>query len=103
MSLRGARLIDGGILANNPVMVALTESTGPLQRVAIDIKAFSVGTTTDMPRHRRPLNRGGRLKWAPAAVDVLMRAQSDSATSKHDTSWAKRTFGGSTRPCRPGR
>jgi uncharacterized protein len=82
MSLRGARLIDGGILANNPVMVALTEAIGPLQRVAADIKAFSVGTTTDVPRHRRLLDRGGRLMWAPAAVDVLMRAQSDSATKQ---------------------
>ncbi|ARV85104.1 patatin [Mycobacterium intracellulare subsp. chimaera] len=82
MSLRGARLIDGGVLANNPVMVALTEAIGPLQRVATDIKAFSIGTTTDVPRHRRRLDRGGRLMWAPAAVDVLMRAQSDSATSQ---------------------
>jgi predicted acylesterase/phospholipase RssA len=82
MTLRGARLIDGGILANNPIMVALTEAFGPLQRRVTDIKAFSVGTTTDVPRHPRLLDRGGRLMWAPAAVDVLMRAQSDGATKQ---------------------
>ena len=82
MSLRGARLVDGGILANNPVMVALTEAIGPLQRAINEIKAFSVGTTTDVPRNSRLLDRGGRLTWAPAAVDVLMRAQSDGATKQ---------------------
>jgi uncharacterized protein len=81
-SLSGARLIDGGILANNPVMVAITEAIGPLRQPPEAIKVFSVGTTTDVPPHRRRLDKGGRLMWASAAVNVLMRAQSDSATKQ---------------------
>jgi predicted acylesterase/phospholipase RssA len=82
MPLRGARLIDGGVFANNPVMVAITEAVGPLGIDLSNVKAFSVGTTTDIPKHPRLLDRGGRLMWAPAAVDVLMRAQSDGATKQ---------------------
>ncbi len=82
MPLRGTRLIDGGVFANNPMMVALTEAVGPLGINISNVKAFSVGTTTDVPRHRRLLDNGGRLVWAPAAVDVLMRAQSEGATKQ---------------------
>lgn len=82
MPLRGARLIDGGVVANNPMMVALTEAVGPLGINISNVKAFSVGTTTDVPQHPRLLDHGGRLMWAPAAVDVLMRAQSAGATNQ---------------------
>lgn len=92
MRLRGARLIDGGALANNPVMVAVTEAIGPLGRKLDTIKAFSIGTTIDVPSHRRLLDRGGRLLWAPAAVDVLMRAQSASATKQARHFLGERAF-----------
>ncbi|MCU1701597.1 MAG: patatin [Mycobacterium sp.] len=82
MALHGTRLIDGGILANNPVMVALTEAIGPLKLQSDDIRAFSIGTTTDVPRRSRRLDRGGRLAWAGDAVEVLMRAQSENATNQ---------------------
>lgn len=81
-ALDGARLIDGGIWANNPAMVALTEAIGPLGHSLSAVRIFSVGTTTDVPRRRSRLDRGGLIPWAFDAVDVLMRAQSDSATKQ---------------------
>ena len=82
MSLDGARLVDGGVWANNPVMVALTEAVGPLGAPLEAMRVFSVGTTTDLPRRSRRLDRGGVLPWARDVVEVLMRAQSESATKQ---------------------
>ncbi|MCV7116400.1 patatin-like phospholipase family protein [Mycobacterium nebraskense] len=81
-ALAGARLIDGGIWANNPSMVALTEAIGPLGLPLEAVRIFSVGTTTDLPHRSRRLDRGGLIPWALDAVDVLMRAQSDCATKQ---------------------
>lgn len=82
MPLDGTRLIDGGIWANNPIMVALTEAVGPLQIPLEQIRIFSLGTTIDVRRRQRRLDRGGMLPWASDAVEVLMRAQSESAAKQ---------------------
>ena len=82
MPLDGARLIDGGIWANNPAMVALTEAVGPLSIPLEQIRIFSLGTTIDVRQRRRRLDHGGLLPWAGDAVEVLMRAQSESAAKQ---------------------
>lgn len=82
MVLAGSRLIDGGIWANNPAMVALTEAVGPLGRNLDAVRIFSVGTTTDMPHRSRRLDQGGLVPWSLDVVDVLMRAQGDSAAKQ---------------------
>jgi patatin-like phospholipase/acyl hydrolase len=82
MPLDGARLIDGGVWANNPAMVALTEAVGPLSIPLQQIRVFSLGTTTDVRHRRRRLDGGGLLPWAGDVVEVLMRAQSESAAKQ---------------------
>jgi len=82
LPLDGARLVDGGLWANNPAMVALIEAAGPLRVPLDDIRVFSLGTTTDVRHRGRRLDRGGLLAWASDAVEVLMRAQSESATKQ---------------------
>ncbi|WP_432098429.1 CBASS cGAMP-activated phospholipase [Streptomyces sp. WAC 04229] len=82
MPLDGARLIDGGVWANNPTMVALTEAVGPLSVPLKAIRVFSLGTTIDVRSRHRRLDRGGMLPWARDAVEVLMRAQSESAAKQ---------------------
>ncbi|GGX29958.1 hypothetical protein similar to Patatin [Streptomyces malachitofuscus] len=82
MPLDGARLIDGGVWANNPTMVALTEAVGPLSVPLKSIRVFSLGTTIDVRSRHRRLDRGGLLPWASDAVEVLMRAQSESAAKQ---------------------
>ncbi len=81
-ALDGSRLIDGGIWANNPAMVALTEAVGPLGVPLDAVRILTVGTTTDLRHRSKRLDRGGQIPWALDAVDVLMRAQSDSATKQ---------------------
>ncbi|MFI6519914.1 CBASS cGAMP-activated phospholipase [Spirillospora sp. NPDC050679] len=82
MPLDGARLVDGGVWANNPTMVALTEAVGPLGLPLEAIRVLSLGTTTEVRNRHRRLDHGGLLPWAGDAVEVLMRAQSESATKQ---------------------
>jgi patatin-like phospholipase/acyl hydrolase len=82
MPLDGARLVDGGLWANNPAMVALTEAVGPLGIPLEAIRMFSLGTTTEVRNRHRRLDHGGLLPWAGDAVEVLMRAQSESANKQ---------------------
>ena len=70
------RLIDGGVWANNPSMVALVECTGTLDVSADQIKMLSIGTFEHVTRRSRRLDRGGRLAWAPDAAAVMLHASS---------------------------
>lgn len=76
------RLIDGGIWANNPVIVAITEAVSMFGTPLQDIRILSIGTTRPTVIRPGRLDGGGRLVWAAAAVDVIMKAQSFSANTQ---------------------
>lgn len=80
--LAGSRLIDGGIWANNPAMVAVVEAVGTCEVPLGNLRVFSLGTTAEVRRRSHRLDRGGMLPWARAATDVLLRAQSISADNQ---------------------
>ncbi len=80
--LAGTRLIDGGVWANNPAMVAVVEAVGTCGVPLGDVHVFSLGTTVEIRHRSRRLDRGGLLPWARAAVDVILRAQSISANNQ---------------------
>jgi patatin-like phospholipase/acyl hydrolase len=75
------RLIDGGVWANNPAMVGVTEAVSMFGQPLQTIRVLSIGTTTEAKVRRRNLDRGGLLQWArsPNVVDVLMSGQSVGA------------------------
>lgn len=72
------RLIDGGVWANNPTMVAIIEAQGTLHVPLSAIHVLSIGTSETVNHRRAKLNAGGILSWASgnSAIDVVMRGQS---------------------------
>lgn len=80
--LDGNRLVDGGVWANNPVMVAITEAVGFLKSDLKDIFVFSLGTTAPIKKRRSFLNWGGLILWAKYAADLIMDGQSLAATKQ---------------------
>lgn len=74
--LRGLRLIDGGVWANNPTMVAIAEAINTFGRGPEEIAVFSLGTTTETIYRRPRLDSGGLFAWGREAIDVVLRGQS---------------------------
>jgi patatin-like phospholipase/acyl hydrolase len=72
------RLIDGGVWANNPAMVAIVEAVGTLNVAIPAISVMSIGTYDPVTKRPARLDEGGKLAWVRGAtiVDVVMRAQS---------------------------
>lgn len=83
-----SNLVDGGLCANNPAMVALVDSfqfERPSKRGAertqdlkCDVMMLSMGTgeQPSMPYDVNALSDGGRLDWAVPISDVIFESQS---------------------------
>lgn len=76
------RLIDGGVWANNPSMVAITEAHGPLGIPLSQIRVLSIGTFNEVADHDKKLDKGGYWQWRKTAVDVIMKGQSIGAANQ---------------------
>jgi patatin-like phospholipase/acyl hydrolase len=72
------RLIDGGVWANNPTMVAVVEAIKTLCVPREAIRVLSIGCSDPVVRRPKRLDWGGFLQWAigAAAIDVITRGQS---------------------------
>jgi patatin-like phospholipase/acyl hydrolase len=78
----GVRLIDGGVWANNPSMVALAEALGYLGQAQDSLAMLSIGTTqkavTSMDKHIT----GGLWTWRQKALEFVMAGQSRAAENQ---------------------
>ncbi len=77
----GLRLIDGGIWANNPVMVAIAEALGYLAQPVDAIAALRVGTTQEVVSASDFPHDSGDVLSASPVIDFMIRAQAQSARS----------------------
>ncbi len=73
------RLVDGGMWANNPVLVGVAEAVGLLGAPLSGIQALSLGTVAQIGHRAASLDRGGLWAWKRDATDVMLRAQSSGA------------------------
>jgi patatin-like phospholipase/acyl hydrolase len=75
------RLVDGGVWANNPTVVAIVEAYSTLGVPLTSMRALNIGTTDPIVKRPRRLDAGGKFAWAMnnAAVDVILHGQSIAA------------------------
>jgi predicted acylesterase/phospholipase RssA len=73
------RLVDGGVWANNPVVLGIAEAVSMLGVPLGSVRVLSIGTSSEVVRRKDKLDEGGLLRWAGAVVDVLLRGQSIGA------------------------
>jgi patatin-like phospholipase/acyl hydrolase len=58
----GLELVDGGVWANNPVMLAVAEALGYVGREQTEITALRIGTTEELyARRQSQLCEGRRI------------------------------------------
>jgi len=75
------RLVDGGVWANNPTVVAIVEAYSTLDVPLTSIRVLNIGTTDPIVKRHERLDSGGKIAWARnnAAIDVILRGQSLAA------------------------
>ena len=72
----GTGLIDGGVWANNPMLVATVEALAVLKWNPASIHMLSLGCIKE---DLKAPDDGGRIRWAKSAFDLFLQAQSRSA------------------------
>jgi Patatin len=72
----GHRLIDGGVWANNPSVVAIAEAVSMLDIPLTSIKVLNVGTIDQLTNHPKHLDHGGLLNWTKPIAPLILNAGS---------------------------
>jgi uncharacterized protein len=80
--LEGANLVDGGVWANNPTMVAVTEAGGELGLPLRCVRVLSLGTTSEVRPMDDALANGGLISWARRGPGLALDAQALTANNQ---------------------
>lgn len=72
------RYIDGGVWANTPVMIGLTEALAYCGATLDEISMLSIGTTASMINTAK-LSNAGKLGWAWNILDPIFAGQATGA------------------------
>lgn len=83
-SIDSSRLIDGGVWANNPSMVAVVEAITILGKTVDNLYLFNLGATQDLSNRPQVLDKGGLWAWKNDIVEVVFEAQSAGIASQMD-------------------
>jgi predicted acylesterase/phospholipase RssA len=75
------RLIDGGVWANNPSLVAIVEAVSSFGADLQQIRLFSLGTTSPAAARKKRLDHGGFAQWGSGGLEVLLKGQSVGAST----------------------
>lgn len=75
-SVRHNLMIDGGIWANNPALVAVAEAVGLLGKPLSSISLLSLGTSDEHQPAVSPLTEAGLFGWWRHGRGLLLRAPS---------------------------
>lgn len=78
---RGASYVDGGVWANCPALVAVTEALGFLGRKGQELDVLSIGTTST-PFNIAKLGRAGIFQWNKGLLDVALTAQVEASVAQ---------------------
>lgn len=80
-----ARLIDGGVFANNPSVLAIAEATSMLGVPPTAIRVLNIGTMDPFTDHADRLDTAGVAGWATSIAPLILTASSASNTglAKH--------------------
>jgi hypothetical protein len=83
MGSNGVPLLDGGLWANNPVMVGVVEAISILRQPMESLRVLSLGcTATPKTLSAATRKRGGTLKWAEPAFELIAHGQAATATNQ---------------------
>ncbi|RNL65403.1 patatin [Nocardioides marmoriginsengisoli] len=74
----GCQLVDGGVFANNPSVLAIAEAASMLGVPQDKIRVLNIGTMTPFVNHNDKLNTAGIARWGLKAVPLVLSAGSAS-------------------------
>ncbi len=73
--INNSRLVDGGVWANNPLMLGIVEAITALDADRSQMRAFSIGTTYSKNAYQDHFNTAGKLRWVSKMTNLFMTGQ----------------------------
>jgi hypothetical protein len=98
----GHRLVDGGVWANNPSVVGITEAVSMLGVPLAAVAVLNIGTMDQVSHHDRRLDTGGLVTWARQTVPLVLTAGSRGAQGIAEHLAGRHNYSRSTLSCPAG-